>query len=200
MLLRVTTSGSWMTPAAGPRNGTSGIGVHLLRGLISAEEAGREYADLAAATLAGLFPAVQTEFARKHGPAPGRGAAVLGMGSLGACLQTATSDLDVIVIYDPEGVEESDGKRPLHVRTYFARLTQALVTAMTAPMAEGRVYEMDMRLRPSGNQGPVATSWDAFQSYQKTEAWTWEHLALTRAAVVVGGGLWRRISSVSGRV
>ncbi len=163
------------------------IGVHLLRGLISAEEAGREYADLAAATLAGLFPAVQTEFARKHGPAPGRGAAVLGMGSLGACLQTATSDLDVIVIYDPEGVEESDGKRPLHVRTYFARLTQALVTAMTAPMAEGRVYEMDMRLRPSGNQGPVATSWDAFQSYQKTEAWTWEHLALTRAAVVVGG-------------
>lgn len=163
------------------------IGVHLLRGLISAEEAGREYADLAAATLAGLFPAVQTEFARKHGPAPGRGAAVLGMGSLGACLQTATSDLDVIVIYDPEGVEESDGKRPLHVRTYFARLTQALVTAMTAPMAEGRVYEMDMRLRPSGNQGPVATSWDAFQSYQQTEAWTWEHLALTRAAVVVGG-------------
>ena len=163
------------------------IGVHLLRGLISAEEAGREYADLAAATLAGLFPAVQTEFARKHGPAPGRGAAVLGMGSLGACMQTATSDLDVIVIYDPEGAEESTGKRPLHVRTYFARLTQALVTAMTAPMSEGRLYEMDMRLRPSGNQGPVATSWDAFQIYQKTEAWTWEHLALTRAAVVVGG-------------
>ncbi|NVO26860.1 glutamine-synthetase adenylyltransferase [Donghicola sp. C2-DW-16] len=162
------------------------VGVHLLRGLITAEEAGREYADLAAATLAGLFPAVQIEFARKHGPAPGRGAAVLGMGSLGACMQTATSDLDVIVIYDPLGVEESDGKRPLHVRTYFARLTQALVTAMTAPMAEGRLYEMDMRLRPSGNQGPVATSWDAFQAYQETEAWTWEHLALTRAAVVIG--------------
>ncbi len=162
------------------------VGVHLLRGLMEAEEAGAAYADLAAATLAGLWPVVQAEFARKHGAPPGRGAVVLGMGSLGAGRLHARSDLDMIVIYDAEGQEASDGKRPLAARTYYARLTQALITAMTAPMAEGRLYEVDMRLRPSGNQGPVATSWAAFQDYQKTQAWVWEHLALTRARVVAG--------------
>ncbi len=162
------------------------VGVHLLRGLMEAEEAGRAYADLAEATLAALWPVVQTEFARKHGTPPGRGAVVVGMGSLGAARLHARSDLDVIVIYDPLDVEASDGRRPLPSRTYYARLTQALITAMTAPMAEGRLYEMDMRLRPSGNQGPVATSLTAFQDYQKTQAWVWEHLALTRARVVAG--------------
>jgi glutamate-ammonia-ligase adenylyltransferase len=162
------------------------VGVHLLRGLMEPEEAGRAYADLAEASLAGLWPAVQADFARKHGPCPGRGAVVVGMGSLGAGRLHARSDLDVIVIYDPDGVEASEGRRPLASRTYYARLTQALVTAMTAPMAEGKLYEVDMRLRPSGNQGPVATSWLAFQSYQRDEAWLWEHLALTRARVVAG--------------
>jgi glutamate-ammonia-ligase adenylyltransferase len=162
------------------------LGVHLLRGLMDAEVAARGYADLAEAVLRGLWPVVQAEFARKHGPAPGRGAVVLGMGSLGAARLHARSDLDVIVIYDPLDAEMSEGKRPLPVRTYYARLTQALVTAMTAPMAEGRLYEIDMRLRPSGNQGPVATSWAAFQQYQRSEAWVWEHLALTRARVVAG--------------
>ncbi|WP_425098279.1 glutamine-synthetase adenylyltransferase [Tropicibacter sp. S64] len=162
------------------------IGVHLLRGLMEPEEAGQAYAHLAEATLGALFPVVQREFARKHGDAPGRGAVVLGMGSLGSARQHARSDLDVIVIYDPDGVEASEGRRPLPSRTYYARLTQALITAMTAPMAEGKLYEVDMRLRPSGNQGPVATSFAAFQDYQKTQAWTWEHLALTRARVVAG--------------
>ncbi len=162
------------------------VGVHLLRGLMEPEEAGQAYAHLAEATLAALFPVVQQEFARKHGAAPGRGAVVLGMGSLGSARLHARSDLDIIVIYDPQDVDASDGRRPLPSRTYYARLTQALVTAMTAPMAEGRLYEVDMRLRPSGNQGPVATSWGAFQSYQKEQAWTWEHLALTRARVVAG--------------
>lgn len=162
------------------------VGVHLLRGLMEAEEAARAYADLAEATLAALWPVVQAEFALKYGPAPGRGAVVLGMGSLGSGRLHARSDLDVIVIYDPDGVEFSEGRKSLASRTYYARLTQALVTAMTAPMAEGRLYEVDMRLRPSGNQGPVATSWAAFQDYQQTEAWVWEHLALTRARVVAG--------------
>jgi len=162
------------------------IGVHLLRGIIDATDASTQYADLAQAMLQGLWPAVIDEFSRKHGTPPGRGAVVLGMGSLGAGRLHATSDLDVIVIYDAMGVEASDGKRPLPARTYYARLTQALITAMTAPMAEGRLYEVDMRLRPSGNMGPVATSWDAFQSYQSNDAWVWEHLALTRARVVAG--------------
>ncbi|MBE9636953.1 glutamine-synthetase adenylyltransferase [Salipiger mangrovisoli] len=162
------------------------IGVHLLRGISEAQEAGKHYAELAEATLAALAPEVQAEFARKHGPAPGRGAVVVGMGSLGAGRLHAHSDLDLIVIYDAGGVEASEGKRPLPARTYYARLTQALITAMTAPMAEGRLYEIDMRLRPSGNQGPVATSLAAFTEYQRQDAWVWEHLALTRARVIAG--------------
>ncbi|WGW02724.1 [protein-PII] uridylyltransferase family protein [Tropicibacter oceani] len=162
------------------------VGVHLLRGLMDPEEAGQAYGHLAEATLSALFPVVQEEFARKHGAAPGRGAVVLGMGSLGSGRLHARSDLDVIVIYDPDGVENSEGRRPLPSRTYYARLAQALITAMTAPMAEGKLYEVDMRLRPSGNQGPVATSLTAFTEYQRTEAWVWEHLALTRARVVAG--------------
>lgn len=162
------------------------IGVHLLRGLIDAETAGRQYADLARAVLAALWPQVIAQFATRHGPPPGRGAVLLGMGSLGAGRLTATSDLDLLVIYDPAGQESSEGKRPLATRAYYARLTQAMITAMTAPMAQGKLYEIDMRLRPSGNQGPVATSLASFDSYQRTEAWVWEHLALTRASVVAG--------------
>jgi [glutamine synthetase] adenylyltransferase / [glutamine synthetase]-adenylyl-L-tyrosine phosphorylase len=162
------------------------IGVHHLRGLTGADEAGLQYADLAAAVLAALFPAVVAEIATRHGPPPGRGAVVVAMGSLGAGRLNAGSDLDLIMIYDAQGQEASTGPRPLATRAYFARLTQGLVTALTAPMAQGRLYEVDMRLRPSGRQGPVATSWEAFRAYQQDEAWTWEHLALTRARVVAG--------------
>lgn len=162
------------------------IGVHHLRDLTTASEAGTQYAELARAALAALWPVVQDQFARRHGPAPGRGAIILGMGSLGAGVLTAQSDLDVIVIYDPGEAEYSDGKKPLPVRTYYARLTQAMITAITAQTAQGRLYEADMRLRPSGNQGPVATSWASFQEYQRNEAWLWEHLALVRASLVAG--------------
>ncbi|MFV2091974.1 MAG: bifunctional [glutamine synthetase] adenylyltransferase/[glutamine synthetase]-adenylyl-L-tyrosine phosphorylase, partial [Hyphomicrobiales bacterium] len=162
------------------------IGVHHLRGLVSAAESGAQYADLAGAVVGSLWPVVSAEFARKHGAAPGAGAVVLGMGSLGAGRLNAGSDLDLIVIYDAGGVEHSDGRRPLATRPYYARLTQALVTALSAPMAEGRLYQVDMRLRPSGRKGPVATSYAAFKSYQRDDAWTWEHLALTRARVVAG--------------
>jgi glutamate-ammonia-ligase adenylyltransferase len=98
----------------------------------------------------------------------------------------AGSDLDLIVIYDPLDEETSKGRKPLPSRLYYARLTQALITALSAPMAQGKLFDVDMRLRPSGNQGPVATSWPSFQSYQREEAWVWEHLALTRAAVIAG--------------
>ncbi len=162
------------------------VGVHHLRGLVDAFEAAKQYADLADAVIAALWPVVCGEFARKHGPLPGQGAVVLGMGSLGAARLNAASDLDLIVIYDAEGIEASDGPRPLATRAYYARLTQALVTALTAQMAEGRLYEVDMRLRPSGRQGPVATAIGSFTSYQETEAWTWEHLALTRARPLAG--------------
>jgi glutamate-ammonia-ligase adenylyltransferase len=162
------------------------IGVHHLRGLIDGFEAGKQYSDLAEAVVAVIWDTVVADFARKHGPMPGRGAVVLGMGSMGAARLNAGSDLDLIVIYDPQGVEVSDGPRPLAARPYYARLTQALVTALTAQMPEGRLYEVDMRLRPSGRQGPVATSLASFRTYQEHEAWTWEHLALTRARVLAG--------------
>ncbi|WP_245824406.1 glutamine-synthetase adenylyltransferase [Pseudoruegeria aquimaris] len=162
------------------------IGVHHLRGLIDAEEAGAQYAELAEAVLRALAPHVAAEFARKHGAMPGRGAVIVGMGSLGAGRLHARSDLDLIVIYDAQGAEGSEGRRPLATRPYFARLTQAFVTALSAQMAEGRLYEVDMRLRPSGRQGPVATALQSFRNYQEKEAWVWEHLALTRARPVAG--------------
>ncbi|MDF1801251.1 glutamine-synthetase adenylyltransferase [Thalassovita sp.] len=162
------------------------IGVHHLRGLINADRAAQEYADLAQSVLAALWPVVASNFALKHGDQPGRGAMLLGMGSLGAGRINASSDLDLIVIYDAAGVDSSDGRRPLATRAYYARLTQAMVTAVTALMSEGRLYEIDMRLRPSGTQGPVAVSLTAFRDYQTTKAWTWEHLALTRARPVAG--------------
>ncbi len=162
------------------------VGVHHLRGLIDADRAGEQYADIAEAVVGAIWPLVISTFAEKHGAPPGRGAVVLGMGSLGAAKLNAGSDLDLIVIYDADGSEASDGRRPLAARHYYAKLTQALITALTAPTAEGRLYEVDMRLRPSGNQGPVATAWNAFQEYQKQEAWVWEHLALSRARVIAG--------------
>jgi len=162
------------------------VGVHHLRGIVTAAEAGAHYADLASAALGALWPEVAAVFAQKHGPMPGRGAMVLGMGSLGAGRLNAASDLDVIVIYDADGVDASEGRRPLAARAYYARLTQAMVTAVTAQMPQGRLYEIDMRLRPSGTQGPVATSVASFKDYQQNQAWTWEHLALTRARPIVG--------------
>ena len=119
--------------------------MHHLRGLIDASEAGQHYADLAEAVLAALWPIVVEEFGSKHGAPPGQGAAVLGMGSLGSAQLSATSDLDIIVIYQSDGVESSDGRRPLATRMYYARLTQAFITSLTAQTAEGALYEVRWR-------------------------------------------------------
>src|SRR5262249_38784521 len=95
--------------------------------------------------------------------------------------------LDRIVIYafDPASAQSS-GKKPLGPIQYYTRLTQRLISAFSAPTAEGILYEVDMRLRPSGQKGPVATQLSSFIHYQANEAWTWEHMALTRARVVAG--------------
>jgi len=162
------------------------IGVHHLKHMIRHQDVSRNYSHLADVVLHCLWPRVIREFSRRHGPPPGRGASVLAMGSLGAQSMTATSDLDLIVIYDPLDETESMGPRSLSARHYYARLTQTFVAAITAPLGEGVLYEIDMRLRPSGNMGPVATSLDSFLHYQKHKAWTWEHLALTRARTVCG--------------
>ena len=131
------------------------IGVHLLRGLAEPEAAAAAYSAVADTILQALWPVVTADFATRHGPPPGAGAALVAIGKLGSREMTATSDLDLIVIYDAAGTEASEGRRPLPVTTYYARLTQALIAALTAPMAEGILYKVDMRLRPSGQSGPA---------------------------------------------
>jgi glutamate-ammonia-ligase adenylyltransferase len=109
------------------------------------------------------------------------------MGRLGGREMTAASDLDLLLLYDFDDTESaSDGGRPLPGQQYFARLTQRLVAALSAPTAEGTLYPVDFRLRPSGNSGPLATHIDSFARYQASEAWTWEHMALARARVIAG--------------
>ncbi len=162
------------------------VGVHLLRGIADAGETALAYSNIAEACVAGLFEAAVQQFSLRHGPPPGKGAAVIAMGKLGSREMTVSSDLDLIVVYDADEVTASNGRRPLPVQTYYARFTQALVSALTVSTSKGGLYEVDMRLRPSGRQGPVATSLRAFESYQKTEAWVWEHMALLRSRVVAG--------------
>src|SRR5690606_12314559 len=149
-------------------------------------EAGAAFTAISESCIAGLYPHVIADFASRHGSPPGRGMAVLAMGKLGSGEMTAHSDLDLITIYDAAGIEASDGPRPLPPSTYYPRLTQALVAALTAPTAEGALYEVDMRLRPSGSQGPVSVSLASFESYQTERAWVWEHLALLRSRVIAG--------------
>lgn len=162
------------------------LGVQLLRGLVVAEEAARGFSDIADTVLRCLLPVVVETLTPRHGPPPGKGLAIIAMGKLGSREMTAASDIDMIVLYDPDGAEASAGPRPLPVSQYYMRLTQALVNALTAPTSEGVLYEVDMRLRPSGRKGPLATQISGFRQYQANEAWTWEHMALTRARVVAG--------------
>jgi glutamate-ammonia-ligase adenylyltransferase len=172
------------------------VGVQLLRRGLDGGQAGAALADIAQAALAALPPRVEAEFARRHGRVPGGSFAVIGMGRLGSREMTLASDLDLILIYDaPPGIETSDGPQRLPVAAYFARLSQRLIGAITAPTAEGRLYDVDMRLRPSGEAGPIASHFAGFARYQSESAWTWEHMALTRARPVAGdAGLRRRIS------
>ncbi|MEW9806786.1 bifunctional [glutamine synthetase] adenylyltransferase/[glutamine synthetase]-adenylyl-L-tyrosine phosphorylase [Mesorhizobium sp. ZMM04-5] len=163
------------------------IGVRLLAGAIDAGRAGKAFSDLADLAIGAALDAVEAEFAIRHGRVPGGRVAILGMGKLGSRELTAGSDVDLILLYDHDAdAEESDGEKPLAPSHYYARMTQRLIAAVSAPTAEGVLYELDLRLRPSGNKGPVATHVDAFRKYQRNDAWTWEHMALTRARVVAG--------------
>ena len=163
------------------------VGVQLLRRALDGRQAGEVLADIAETALTALLPTVEAEFARRHGRVQGSMFAAIGMGRLGSREMTLASDLDLILIYDvPPGSETSDGPHPLPVASYYARLSQRLIGAITAPTAEGRLYEVDMRLRPSGASGPIASNLAGFARYQRESAWTWEHMALTRARPVGG--------------
>ncbi len=161
------------------------IGARILSASLSAERAGEEFATLADVLVRALHARVEGDFALIHGRIRGQQTAMVALGRLGAREMTASSDLDLIVMYDFDAEDpNSDGQRPLYGGQYFARLTQRLISALTARTNYGVLYEVDMRLRPSGRSGPLATHIDSFVDYQKSHAWTWEHMALTRARVV----------------
>jgi glutamate-ammonia-ligase adenylyltransferase len=180
------------------------IGVRAMSGTLSPTLAGEAYARLAGVLVARLFEVVEAEFALSHGHVPGAAAAVVAMGKLGGRDMTAASDLDLMLLYRLGTDEMSDGGKPLMGAQYYARLTQRLIAALSAPTAEGLCYPVDFRLRPSGNKGPLATEIDGFRQYHAKEAWTWEHMALTRARVVAGdadlaGEIERAIAEVLAR-
>jgi glutamate-ammonia-ligase adenylyltransferase len=163
------------------------IGVRVISGTISALQAGAAYATLAETLIDALAHRVEKELEGQHGRLPDGKVAILAMGKLGGHEMTAASDLDLITVYDFKGDDvQSDGPKPLPGSQYYTRFTQRLIAALSAQTAEGSLYQVDMRLRPSGNQGPVATKLASFIDYQEHSAWTWEHLALTRARVVSG--------------
>ncbi|MFI5015096.1 MAG: bifunctional [glutamine synthetase] adenylyltransferase/[glutamine synthetase]-adenylyl-L-tyrosine phosphorylase [Hyphomicrobiales bacterium] len=167
-----------------------------------ATELGAAYTAVAEASLRVALEITQKGFAAEHGSVPGSRLAVIAMGRLGSGEMTATSDLDLIAIYDmPKGAVASDGRRPLDAVLYFSRLTHRLITAISAPTSHGRLYDIDMRLRPSGGKGPVALPLSAFIDYQQRDAETWEHLAMTRARPVAGDpALCRKVAAAIKRI
>lgn len=163
------------------------IGLSLLRGHADAMAAGRAFADVASVLVAGLLSHVRADIVRQHGVVPDSHCAIVAMGKCGAQQMTAASDLDLMFIYEfDDEVHQSDGARPLAPSQYFAKVSQRMIAALTSLTAEGRLYDVDMRLRPSGNKGPVATRLASFTAYQRDEAWTWERMALTKARVIAG--------------
>jgi glutamate-ammonia-ligase adenylyltransferase len=163
------------------------IGVRILTGTLSVGQAGLAYARLAGVLISALLERAKDELAKTHGWIEGGRVTVIAMGKLGGWEMTAASDLDLMLLYDADPLAESvGGERSSPCAQYYARLTQRLITALSASTAQGLLYEVDFRLRPSGNKGPIAVSLQAFEDYQANEAWTWEHMALTRARVVAG--------------
>ena len=163
------------------------IGVRTLSNLLDPLDAGRAYAALAGSILRACLAHVESVFAREYGHVAGGRCVVLAMGKLGSREMTASSDLDLVLLYDFDAANpDSDGARPLHAIQYYTRLTQRLVSSLTVATRRGRLYDVDMRLRPSGGQGPVATQMRSFLAYQLHEAETWEHMTLTRARIVAG--------------
>ena len=148
----------------------------IAAGLARTAEAGMQVASEAAAA----------QFAQKHGVIEGAELIVLALGRLGGGMLTHASDLDIVYLFNGSHEAESDGPRPLGATLYFNRLAQRVSAALSVPTAQGALYEVDTRLRPQGNQGPIAVSFDSFARYQRESAWTWEHMALTRARAITG--------------
>jgi [glutamine synthetase] adenylyltransferase / [glutamine synthetase]-adenylyl-L-tyrosine phosphorylase len=163
------------------------IGLQSLSGLLSPPKASWALSDTAEAALLELLPIVKQEFAVRYGRFDGAKFCIIALGKLGGHEMTPTSDLDLVFIYEvPDDAEASDGVKSLPPTQYFARLGQRYINAINAPTSEGILYEVDMRLRPSGNSGPIACTLETFVQYHQENAWTWERMALTKARAVAG--------------
>lgn len=169
------------------------LAVAQMEGAIDVDQAGLARTDLADAALGALLPAVLADHASRYGAVPGGEMAVVALGKAGSREMMAGSDLDLMLLYDhPEEVTQSEGARSLPASQWFIRAAHAFVAALTAPGGRGGpLYAVDVRLRPSGNKGPVAVPLPGFVRYHAHEAWTWERMALTRARVVAGGAAMR---------
>ncbi|WCT73374.1 bifunctional [glutamine synthetase] adenylyltransferase/[glutamine synthetase]-adenylyl-L-tyrosine phosphorylase [Sphingomonas naphthae] len=162
------------------------LGVQLIEAASDAIEVARGHARVAEAALAALGAAAVAEFEAAHGRVPGGELVILALGRFGGGSLTHASDLDLIYLFTGDHAAESDGRRPLGATQYFQRLASRVSAALSVPTAAGPLYEVDTRLRPSGTQGLLAVSLDSFARYQAESAWTWEHMALTRARAVFG--------------
>ncbi len=162
------------------------LGVQLIEGHHDALAISAGYARVAEAAIQVLTDATISEFEEIHGKVPGGALLILALGRLGGEALTHASDLDLIFLFSGDHSAESDGQRSLGATQYYNRLAARLVTALSVPTAAGPLYEVDTRLRPSGTQGPLAVTLESFYKYQRESAWTWEHMALTRARPVYG--------------
>jgi len=162
------------------------LGVQLIEGTTDPLLISEGLCRVAEAAIEVLARATIAEFERAHGRVPGSELVILGLGRLGGGALTHASDLDLIYLFSGDHDGDSDGPRPLGASTYFNRLAQRVSAALSVPTAEGALYEVDTRLRPSGTQGPIAVSFESFARYQMEQAWTWEHMALCRARPLFG--------------
>jgi glutamate-ammonia-ligase adenylyltransferase len=162
------------------------LGVQLVAAHADPLEAAAGYARVAEAAINVLADAAVAEFEKIHGRVPGSELAILGLGRLGGEALTHASDLDLIYLFTGTHEAQSDGPKPLRATDYFNRLAPRISAALSVPTAAGPLYDVDTRLRPSGKDGLLAISSPSFAEYQQEQAWTWEHMALTRARLVYG--------------
>lgn len=158
------------------------ISLQVLSGAADPVGAGKPFSDIAEACVRGLAAASLREVERLGGRIEGR-VAVLAMGKLGSREMSGASDLDLMAVYEASPEAEST-LRGWSADVWFGRFTQRLIAALSVPTAEGGLYDVDMRLRPSGAAGPVAVSLASLADYYGRDADTWEFMALTRARVV----------------
>lgn len=162
------------------------VGAQIVAGAADPLDAAGGYARLAEAAIEVLAAGTVAEFARAHGRVPDSELVILAFGRTGGGALTHASDLDLVYLFTGDFAAESDGAKPLGATLYYNRLAQRITAALSVPTAAGPLYPVDTRLRPSGTQGPLVVSVESFARYQREDAWTWEHMALTRARPVFG--------------